>query len=114
MNIVKNSNIKFMTVQEIKELYDKNEINLIDVREIEEWNTGHIPGAKFIPLSAFSITQIETFASSKKHLVLHCRSGRRCGIAAERMVNSGYKGQIIRMAGGILEWANKGYLITSQ
>ena len=85
----------------------------IDVREIEEWNKGHIPGAKFVPLSSFSIDQIDFSTSDRKYLVLHCRSGRRCGIAAERMVNSGYKGQIIRMAGGILEWANKGYLITS-
>ena len=113
MNIENNSKVKFMTVQEIKRLYDNDEINLIDVREIEEWKKGHIPGAKFIPLSKFSINEIDFSDLNERHLVIHCRSGRRCGIAAEKIISSGYNGEIIRMKGGIIEWEKYGYKINS-
>ena len=113
MNIENNSKVKFMTVQEIKRLYDKDEIYLVDVREIEEWKKGHIPGANFIPLSKFSISEINFSGLNERRLVIHCRSGRRCGIAAEKIVNSGYNGEIIRMQGGIIDWEKHGYKINS-
>jgi len=105
-------NVKFFSAEEIKKLYDKNEVTIIDVREKEEWDKGHIEGAKFIPLSSFSPAQVKL--DNKKHLVIHCRSGRRCGIASEQMIQSGYTKEIIRMKGGLIAWSELGYKITTK
>ena len=80
---------------------------LIDARTLKEFNAGHIPGAILMPLSTFDPAAIPD--PGAKHLVFHCRSGRRCGMAAERAVAAGYKGVIKRMEGGFLAWSALGY-----
>lgn len=80
---------------------------IVDVREQNEWDEAHIPGAILMPLSTFDPAQIPD--PQGKHLVFHCRSGRRCGLAAEKAVASGYAGVIKRMEGGFLAWAASGY-----
>ena len=92
-----------ITAQEAKQLMDTQEGYIIlDVREQEEFDQGHIPGAILIPY-----TQIEEMAPQmlpdKEQLILvYCRSGRRSKIAAEALVELGYTN--IREFGGILDW----------
>ena len=80
---------------------------IVDVREPDEWEEAHIPGAILMPLSSFDPAQIPD--PKGKHLVFHCRSGRRCGMAAERAVAAGYTGVIKRMQGGFLAWSGAGF-----
>ena len=80
---------------------------IVDVREQNEWDEAHIPGAILMPLSTFDPAQIPD--PQGKHLVFHCRSGRRCGLATEKAVASGYTGVIKRMEGGFLAWNASGY-----
>jgi rhodanese-related sulfurtransferase len=50
---------------------------VIDVREAEEWSTGHIPGAKHVPKS-FLESRIEGAAPDRsQHVILYCQSGNR-------------------------------------
>jgi len=97
----------YVSPAQIKEWRDKDEAVIVDVREPQEWDEAHIPGAIFLPLSQFKVEQIPD--PGKKHLVFHCRSGRRCGMAAEIAVKGGYKGVIKRMEGGFLAWSAAGY-----
>ncbi len=80
---------------------------IVDVREENEWREAHIPGAILMPLSTFDPAQIPD--PKGKHLVFHCRSGRRCGLAAEKAVAAGYSSVIERMEGGFLAWTAAGF-----
>ena len=92
-----------ITAQEAKEIMDTEEGYIIlDVREQDEYDAGHIPGAILI-----SDTQIEEKANErlpdKDQLILvYCRSGRRSKLAAEALVELGYTN--IKEFGGIIDW----------
>lgn len=101
----------YVTVSEIKDWRDADVAVIVDVREEDEWAEAHIPGAILIPLSTFDPADIPD--PGEKHLVFHCRSGRRCGLAAEKAVAGGYTGVIKRMEGGFIAWARSGYDIES-
>ncbi len=75
---------------------------LVDVREPKEYVAGHIPGAQHNPLSRFDPARIRV--PEGKRLVLHCRSGARCGPAAMRLLAAGHRDKIYRMQGGIIAW----------
>jgi rhodanese-related sulfurtransferase len=97
----------FVTPEQINTWRAKGEAVIVDVREPDEWQQGHIPGAILKPLSTFKVGDIPD--PGGKHLVFHCRSGRRCGMAAEIAVAGGYTGVIKRMQGGFLAWDAAGY-----
>ena len=97
----------YVSPEQINTWRDAGEAVIVDVREQAEWNEAHIPGAILLPLSTFAVEQIPD--PQGKHLVFHCRSGRRCGLAAEIAVASGYTGVIKRMEGGFLAWNAAGY-----
>ena len=99
--------VYYVTPEQIRKWRQADEAIIIDVREPNEWAEAHIPGAQLIPLSSFDPKAVPD--PKGKHLVFHCRSGRRCGLAAEKMVAAGYKGQIKRMEGGMLAWTAAGY-----
>jgi rhodanese-related sulfurtransferase len=82
------------------------EVDLYDVREEPEFAAGRIPGSTLVPLSAFDPNAVDT--DSSRHLVFHCKSGVRCGMATEIMRASGFEGTIHRLEGGILAWNASG------
>ena len=79
---------------------------LIDVREPHEYADSHISGATHMPLSQFDPGLVATPES--KTLIFQCRSGQRCGMASEQLINAGYTGEIYRIAGGLLAWTEAG------
>jgi rhodanese-related sulfurtransferase len=95
----------------VKAWFEAGEAVIVDVREPNEYVAEHIPGAKLVPLSAFDPAQIPPHAGKK--LVLHCRSGNRCGMAAMRLVQSGFTGEINRLQGGMFGWRSVGGRIES-
>jgi molybdopterin/thiamine biosynthesis adenylyltransferase/rhodanese-related sulfurtransferase len=84
---------------------------VIDVREPEEWSTGHIPGAKHVPKS-FLESRIEGAAADREqHLILYCQSGNRSAWAARTLIEDlGYE-NVESMTGGITLWKDRGYEI---
>ena len=99
--------VYFVTPEQVAEWRDNDQVVIVDVREEPEWQDAHIPGAILMPLSSFDPARIPDV--NGKHLVFHCRSGQRCGMAARKAVAAGFKGSIARMAGGILAWGAAGY-----
>lgn len=80
-------------------------IRLIDVRTDEEVAEGMLPGAEHIALDRFDPSALAL--SGDDVVVLYCRSGRRSGIAAERLaVHTGEPAA--HLAGGILAWREAG------
>jgi molybdopterin/thiamine biosynthesis adenylyltransferase/rhodanese-related sulfurtransferase len=82
---------------------------VIDVREAEEWSTGHIPGAKHVPKSYLE-SRIEGAAPDRdQHVILYCQSGNRSAWAARTLIEDlGYE-NVESMTGGITLWKDRGY-----
>lgn len=100
--------IKEMNSSELKEKLDKNEnIILIDCREQDEWDAGHIEAAKLIPLSEFQARTNEA-GSSKDEIIIQCRSGKRSLDACMMLQNLGYE-NLTNLSRGILGWIENGY-----
>ncbi|NQW09504.1 MAG: rhodanese-like domain-containing protein [Alphaproteobacteria bacterium] len=83
-----------------------NLVTLIDVREPHEFAEARIAGSTLVPLSQFDPADI--LAAPGTRLVIHCRSGVRCGAAAERLLASGFDQPMWRLEGGIINWIHAG------
>lgn len=77
---------------------------LVDVRQPEEYDAGHIPGAAFIPLGVLEQRQGELDRSKK--IITYCRSGKRSMGAAVLLCGLGFK-EVFSMEGGILGWRHE-------
>jgi molybdopterin/thiamine biosynthesis adenylyltransferase len=82
---------------------------VIDVREPEEWSTGHIPGAKHVPKS-FLESRIEGAVQDRdEHVILYCQSGNRSAWAARTLIEDLGYSNVESMTGGITLWKDRGY-----
>jgi rhodanese-related sulfurtransferase len=79
---------------------------MLDVRSLEEWEEGHIPGATLIPLDQLSQRYGELPADQE--IVIYCRSGNRSGNALTFLSQAGFTG-IYSMDGGINAWVSAGF-----
>jgi sulfur-carrier protein adenylyltransferase/sulfurtransferase len=86
-----------------------NGITLIDVRESEEWDAGHIPGATHVP-RGYLESRIEAAAPEKDaRVVIYCASGQRSALAADTLQQLlGYT-NVSPLTGGITLWKDRGY-----
>jgi molybdopterin/thiamine biosynthesis adenylyltransferase/rhodanese-related sulfurtransferase len=82
---------------------------VVDVREVEEFAAGHIPGAKHVPKSYLE-SRIEGAAPDRsQHVILYCQSGNRSAWAARTLIDDlGYE-HVESMTGGITLWKDRGY-----
>lgn len=92
--------------QQVKQIIDAGEAYVLDVREPNEYAEAHIEGAELMPLSRFDPAAVRPPAG--KQLIIHCRSGVRCGMASEALRSTGYTGPISRMTGGLIAWTEAG------
>jgi sulfur-carrier protein adenylyltransferase/sulfurtransferase len=86
-----------------------NGIVLVDVRESEEWDAGHIPGAKHVP-RGYLESRIEGAVRDRdQRVVLYCASGQRSALAANTLKEQlGYQ-NVASMTGGYTLWKDRGY-----
>lgn len=82
-------------------------IILVDVREADEYASGHIEGALFNPLSRFDPTQIPK-PGENQTVVVYCRSGKRSVSAMEQARLLGRRDVSTHFGGGILGWQKAG------
>lgn len=95
-----------ITVTELKKRMDAGEdVQLIDVRQPDEYAFAKIEGAKLIPLGEI-VNRMDELDDSKE-LVLQCKSGGRSGHAIDFLTRAGYKGKMTNLKGGITAWSNE-------
>ncbi|GLB58735.1 rhodanese-like domain-containing protein [Cytobacillus sp. NCCP-133] len=93
--------MKTMTVKEVEQkLAAGEQLNMIDVREVDEVKEGKIPSAIHIPLGLIEFRMHEL--DKKKEYVMVCRSGNRSGLAARFLESQGFN--VINMLGGMMNW----------
>lgn len=77
---------------------------LIDVRQPEEYQAQHIPGAKLMPLMELESRVDEVDRSEERHKIFLCRSGGRSGRAAGYFAEARGLSNVFNVAGGMLGW----------
>ena len=87
----------------------RDQVQLLDVREDDEWSAGCIDGAKHIPLSQLPGRLGEL--DRERTVVTVCRSGGRAGKAAELLSGAGWTAEV--MEGGMTSWAEAGLPVTA-
>lgn len=99
-------NVSQLSFAEIKLIYDQKKQSpiLIDVRELEEYEEGHIPGIPLIPMSEI-VDLVDEFNKDEEY-VLVCRSGRRSHEVSKFFINSGIN-NVHNYADGMLGWESE-------
>ena len=92
-----------ITQEEAKEMMDNQEVIILDVREQDEYDGGHIPGAVLLPVGTIDDTTAAQVIPEKDATVLvYCRSGNRSKTASAALADLGYTN--IYEFGGINTW----------
>ena len=92
-----------ITAEEAKKIMDSGEEHIIlDTREQDEFDEGHIPGAILIPYTEIENKAEEMLPDKDAQILVYCRSGRRSKIASESLAKLGYTN--VKEFGGIIDW----------
>ena len=96
--------IEEVTPEQVREMQERNEpVVYLDVREPNEWNLGHLPGAVHLPRGNLE-GKVEGLIDRGKKVVVYCARGNRSALAALTMKQMGYE-NVSSMALGIQGWA---------
>src|SRR5262245_3934552 len=86
---------------------NRSDFVLLDVREKEEWDEGHLPEAVFLPRGFLEVRIEKTVPERQTPIMIYCAGGVRSALAAKSLQEMGYT-DVVSMAGGYGEWKNNG------
>jgi sulfur-carrier protein adenylyltransferase/sulfurtransferase len=108
---VKDEIDEISTVEAHERLDDQDAPLFVDVREPDEWDEGHIPGAVYTGRGRLE-QRIEGLVPDKSRpLVVYCAAGSRSAFAVKTLGELGYE-SVLNLAGGFSEWKRNGYEVT--
>jgi rhodanese-related sulfurtransferase len=84
------------------------DVQVIDVREQDEWRSGHIPVARHIPLG--DLGQRLSELDEQRPVVVVCRSGNRSAIATSALLKAGFM-DVRNLDSGMLGWVRAGHVV---
>jgi len=84
---------------------------VIDVRDKDEWDEAHIPGATHMSRGTIELDIEEKVPDPNALIICHCGGGGRSALAAETLQKMGYK-NVRSMAGGLKAWKAAGLTMT--
>ena len=85
---------------------------IIDVRDKDEWDEEHIPGAIHMSRGTIELDIEDKVPDANRMIICHCGGGGRSALAAASLQKMGYK-NVRSMAGGFRAWKTAGLLTTS-
>ena len=111
------SHVRQLSVQEVKGALDKapslreKGFLLVDVRSVEEHDTGAIPGTDLnIEFREMARRHKEIGAGLDDHIVVYCQSGKRSNIAADTLTELGYR-NVYNIRGSVNAWMQAGFAL---
>ncbi len=105
--------VRECTVDDVKARLDKGEkFHLVDVREESEFARDHLPGAIHLGKGIIERDVEQRIPDANAPIVLYCGGGFRSALAADNLQKMGYS-NVISMDGGIREWREKAYPLTT-
>lgn len=103
----KKEEFKNLNSAQFEELIKDSNVQLLDVRTLEEHMEGHIPGSMLIDVKGEKFASyVDDLLNKEKKVAIYCRSGRRSRTAAEILVKKGFK--VYNLDKGILNWIEEG------
>ena len=97
--------IQSVSPKQAQELLALGELDIVDVREPSEWSTGHLPGARLVPLDQLRAGAKQLLP--RDGIIFVCAAGVRSQTAARLAAGLGLK-KIYNLSGGTRSWANAG------
>lgn len=89
--------------EEAKKMMDTQEVIILDVREQDEYDSGHIPGAVLLPVGTIDEdTAVAVIPAKDATVLVYCRSGNRSKTASSALAELGYTN--VYEFGGIKTW----------
>jgi rhodanese-related sulfurtransferase len=86
---------------------------LIDVREQDEYRSGHLPGAIGCGRGILEYHIADLVPDTEQEIVLYCRGGMRSALSADSLREMGYS-RVASMRGGYREWSEKGLPVSDE
>ena len=97
------SSYQSISAQEAKSIMDtQTDYIILDVRTLDEYNSGHIKNAILIPNDEITNTAENILTDKNQLILVYCRSGRRSKDAASKLAKLGYTN--VKDFGGIINW----------
>lgn len=104
--------IRETSASDLKQRLEKKDaFTLVDIRERDEFDQGHIPGAIFIPRGFLELRIEEKQPDRDAPIVVYCAGGLRSALAARNLKEMGYT-NVESLLGGFNGWKNLGYAFT--
>ena len=100
-------NITEVSPQDADAKLKSGEAVIVDVRDKDEWDEGHIPGAMHMSRGTIELDIEEKVPGSNTMIICHCGAGGRGALATESLQKMGYK-NVRNMAGGFKAWKGAG------
>jgi rhodanese-related sulfurtransferase len=97
--------VQTITVQQAQSLISDGNVDVVDVRDCREWATGHIPGARLVPMDKLR-SDLE-HELPRDNVVFVCAKGAR-SLAAAKLAERMGLSQLYSIAGGTAGWLRAG------
>ena len=98
-----------ITSTELKQRLDNgDDIQIVDVREDNEWDKGHIAGAIHLGKGVIERDIENVIPDPNAEIILYCGGGYRSALAAENLTRMGYT-NVVSMDGGFRGWNEAGF-----
>ena len=101
--------VSFMSIREVKHRLESNAPNfvILDVRERDAFDKGHIPGALHIPRGQLELRVNETFPDPLQRIIVCCEYGKVSTLATDTLRRIGF-GRAVALDGGMQAWREQG------
>jgi glyoxylase-like metal-dependent hydrolase (beta-lactamase superfamily II)/rhodanese-related sulfurtransferase len=108
------ANVPFMSLAELRSRIEANadELVVLDVRERDAYEAGHIPGAKLLPRGQLELRVNQDLPDPTRRIVSCCEFGRISTLAASTLRTMGFQ-RAVALDGGMKAWREAGFPIKS-
>jgi rhodanese-related sulfurtransferase len=103
--------VQNLTPQQLNELLSKGDIDVVDVRDPSEWSSGHLHGARLVPLEHFRKNAKSSLP--RDGVVFVCAAGVRSQTAARTAAALGLT-KVYSLIGGTRNWVKAGFSLASE
>jgi rhodanese-related sulfurtransferase len=106
--------VPFMSLRELNAYVEsgRHELILLDVRERNEFEAGHIPGAKLLPRGQLELRVNEELTDPTRRILVYCEFGRISTLATATLRQMGFS-SAVALDGGMKAWRDSGYCVKS-